>query len=1214
MRNPVRKKITMSIIEIEDRPAGASFYVTGGTLPFDAASYVPRQADHDLLAGLSAGEFCYVLNTRQMGKSSLMIRTANHLRLQGDTVAVLDLTAVGQNLSPAQWYNGLLMSLGEQLHLEDLLEDFWHDNPNLSPLQRFMTALGRVVLPQTPQRLTVFVDEIDAVRSLPFSADEFFAGIRECYNRRQTDPAYAKLTFCLLGVATPTDLIVDTRLSPFNIGRRILLTDFTPAEAAPLAQGLSGGARVLDRALYWTNGHPYVTQRLCRAIAEEPNVVTPSAVDTICERLFLSKQAQETDDNLAFVRNRLLRSEVDLAALLDLYRQVRSGRRVKDDETSPLVPVLRLSGVVSVRDGFLRVRNRVYDRVFDDEWVTAHVPDAEKRRQAAAYRRGVLRTAGLSSAVVLLMALLSGWALHASRVAQANALTAKKSLAATQNALKAEKAAEQFATSEEKKAQNLLQVADLQFAGQTFDSETGTAALANSLLDASRTIPPGQRGTERFEWRYQWGLTHDSAAIVESHATGAFPGPLVAVTPQGVLTALDGQFHLHRVLLGRGQAFWQEDGVQSGTSSQALQARPVYSLSPDGTLVGSGTSDGQIVVQDTAGLRRIASWRQEGTGGLVSLNFLQHNRVLRGYFGNGDDSVTDWDARTGQTLHHWTKEMIPQISRENGGSIWSPDGRSAALLINDQQTPQIQILDLTRIGVGGYAPITVGLAKFYLSAAFSPDGKTLACGGYSGQVLLLDATSGRQKQTLQALGLGTDVDTLAFSADGNTLAAGGQDGLIRLWSLQQSSAVLRGSFKGHTNGIAQLQFSADGRWLASSDSGGTARAWRLSGLRDPLLNTGHGTYSESLVFSPDGRWLVSSVDTGQAELWDTQTWQKQQLPKCSDYGAFRGGTQRISAFAFSPDGRTVVTSGEVDSDPASAAKSRTIFIQFWDRKTERAGPRWETMLDDTQEGTSQMSGGLHVLAFSPDGRTLAGGFGQVYEAPQEAPQGDRMAALWDVSTGRLRRTLTGFRQGITALSYSPDGRSLAAGCMDQTVRCFDTRTWTPTRTFAAQDYVTSIAYSPDGRTLAIGDWSGLIRLTDTRTWAVQSLIGHSDTLRGLSFSQDSLTLASASEDGTVKLWDAVTGRETRTLSVNGQRLYRVVFSPNGNLLASGDSEGRVHLWHAAPTVQIAAWEKQEGDEQSLHATSAAVTSAAQSGWRTPNREPRAPSSAPGTGR
>src|SRR5262249_44891926 len=136
------------------------------------------------------------------------------------------------------------------------------------------------------------IDEIDAVRSLPFSTDEFFAGIRECYNRRTTDPLFESLTFCLLGVASPSDLIRDTRTTPFNIGRRIELTDFTEAEALPLASGLetdhgdtpilSGQAetrskygevqrqskRLLERILYWTGGHPYLTQRLCQAVAD----------------------------------------------------------------------------------------------------------------------------------------------------------------------------------------------------------------------------------------------------------------------------------------------------------------------------------------------------------------------------------------------------------------------------------------------------------------------------------------------------------------------------------------------------------------------------------------------------------------------------------------------------------------------------------------------------------------------------------------------------------------------------------------------------------------------------------------------------------------------------------------------------------------------------------------------------------------------------------
>ena len=87
-------------------------------------------------------------------------------------------------------------------------------------------------------QIVIFIDEIDAVRSLPFSADEFFAGIRQCYNQRSELSDYNRLNFCLLGVATPTDLIRDTRMTPFNIGTRVELTDFTAGEAAPLAVGL----------------------------------------------------------------------------------------------------------------------------------------------------------------------------------------------------------------------------------------------------------------------------------------------------------------------------------------------------------------------------------------------------------------------------------------------------------------------------------------------------------------------------------------------------------------------------------------------------------------------------------------------------------------------------------------------------------------------------------------------------------------------------------------------------------------------------------------------------------------------------------------------------------------------------------------------------------------------------------------------------------------
>jgi tetratricopeptide (TPR) repeat protein len=409
---------------------GSEFFVVGGTLGRDAASYVRRQADEDLLSSLRAGQFCYVLTSRQMGKSSLMVRAAVALRAQGDTrVAVLDLTALGQNLTPEQWYRGLAIRAAQQFGLKKEVEEFWAAHAESSPLERWAHALRDVVLERLTERIVIFVDEIDATRSVPFVTDEFFASIRELYNRRAEDPELRRLTFCLIGVATPSDLIQDARTTPFNVGTRIDLADFSEAEAETLLPGLGRAdekiARMLlQRILYWTGGHPYMTQRLCLAVADDASVDSVAGVDRICEDLFLSARARERDDNLLFVRDRILRSETDHTALLMLYDRVRKHDRMRDDPAHPLISVLRLSGIVRVREGFLFVRNRIYFRVFDREWVRSNLPLDEIARQKAAYRRGVIRVARIAVPVCLIMLGLTIWAVRSERLARNTAITA----------------------------------------------------------------------------------------------------------------------------------------------------------------------------------------------------------------------------------------------------------------------------------------------------------------------------------------------------------------------------------------------------------------------------------------------------------------------------------------------------------------------------------------------------------------------------------------------------------------------------------------------------------------------------------------------------------------------------------------------------------------------------------------------------------------------
>jgi AAA domain-containing protein/carboxypeptidase family protein len=428
-----------------DTSYALSFYTVGGTLRSDAPSYVERPADIDLYNNLTRGVFCYALGQRQMGKSSLMVRTAARLRTEGVAVAVLDLTAIGLNISAEQWYGGLLARIGEQLHLEDDLDDYWLDHTRLSPLQRWMAALKKVVLKLCVGNVVIFIDEVDAVVSLPFPTDEFFAGIRELYNRRTDEPELRRLTFCLLGVATPSDLVRDIRITPFNIGKRIDLTDFTEQEAAHLSKGLSAepdnGRVLIKRVIYWTGGHPYLTQQLCQALSEEAGPKHRVTVDRVCERQFFSSSTREQNDNLQVVSNRILRGDTDIAGLLDLYERVRryNGvgepgsvlqrvwhrlRRARVDETSQFVSVLWLSSIVRITRGYLYVRNRIYHRVFDEEWVRDSMPDAELRRQRRAYRKGLLRAAIIATIVILLILVLGIYAIdqrNRSRTALAEA-------------------------------------------------------------------------------------------------------------------------------------------------------------------------------------------------------------------------------------------------------------------------------------------------------------------------------------------------------------------------------------------------------------------------------------------------------------------------------------------------------------------------------------------------------------------------------------------------------------------------------------------------------------------------------------------------------------------------------------------------------------------------------------------------------------------------
>ena len=357
-------------------------FTTSGTVQAQEGTYLKRQADEDLLKLCRQGRYAYILTSRQMGKSSLMVATAERLQAEGIQTAIVDLQPLGAQTTTAdKWYIGVLTALARKLRLLPDLMTWWEANQHLSEVQRMVQFLEEVVLTRVDAQIVVFIDEIDSTLSLDFT-DDFFIALRYCYTARAENPHFQRLSFVLIGVATPSELIADRKRTPFNIGTLVELTDFTEPEARLLAAGLGlpdhQGQQVLQWVLQWTQGHPYLTQRVCQEVLQQSRQDwSEVAVRDLIGQLFLGDK-REQDNNLQFVRDLLIRRapDKDVLGVLGTYREVRRERQpVYDEDQSILKAHLKLSGVVKRVGSRLEVRNPIYREVFDLQWIREQWPE-----------------------------------------------------------------------------------------------------------------------------------------------------------------------------------------------------------------------------------------------------------------------------------------------------------------------------------------------------------------------------------------------------------------------------------------------------------------------------------------------------------------------------------------------------------------------------------------------------------------------------------------------------------------------------------------------------------------------------------------------------------------------------------------------------------------------------------------------------------------------
>ncbi len=362
--------------------ATGEFFSVGVPLHAVRAGYVKRRADDQLYDAVMAGRYAHVVAPDRSGKSSLIAAMAARLESNGYKVAILDLEQIGDRdggTDSGRWYYSVAYRLLRQLRIRYDLQSWWQDKSILSNRQRLLEFYSEVILQHVPERVVVFVDEIQCIEDLPY-ADQLLTSIRAAHNARTTDPDFSRLCFVLLGECDPVSLMQEAELSPFNVTQQILLDDFSREDldlfATELNLGRDDAKTALDRIYFWTNGQPYLSQKLARAVARESEAENiDELVDRIATLQLAGRAALHSEPHMSHIHRAIANDQKRCEPLLNLYGKIRKGIEVPADLGSEFQRRLMAIGLLVIdEESNAKVRNRLYELVFTARWANENLP------------------------------------------------------------------------------------------------------------------------------------------------------------------------------------------------------------------------------------------------------------------------------------------------------------------------------------------------------------------------------------------------------------------------------------------------------------------------------------------------------------------------------------------------------------------------------------------------------------------------------------------------------------------------------------------------------------------------------------------------------------------------------------------------------------------------------------------------------------------------
>ncbi|NJO63426.1 MAG: hypothetical protein HC836_36005 [Richelia sp. RM2_1_2] len=980
-------------------------YKVGGSLTEDAPSYVVRQADFDLYKELKAGNFCYIFNSRQMGKTSLQVRTIKRLQAEGIACTTIDISGRGsKEINPEQWYAGIVYTLVANFGIanpSEFIRTSWKQNSGLSPLQRLDIFIEEILLEKIKSKIVIFIDEIDSILSLNFPCDDFFSWIRSCYEKRNFNKEFNRITFVLLGVATPSDLIADKVRTPFNIGSAIQVNGFQIDEITPLASGLietESPQAVLKEVLAWTGGQPLLTQKLCDLLVGYPQLTSQDVEKIVRQQIIENWESQDEPPHLKTIKDRILRSKHNTGALLGLYQKILQLGQIPVED-SPEQIELRLSGLVVENQGYLQVYNRIYATVFDLNWVEKALMNLRPYSEAL--------SAWFAANCQDDSRLLRGRALK-----DANIWAADKSLSKQ----------------------------DYQFLNASQELEKQEIAMALSFQEEESRILAQANDT----------LT---AAQHKAKRQIRVGGGVLICSVIGAMIAFIGANH--QLQEAQEGTKLERAGVTALKQFETKQIESLVTAMDAGQRLKKLVNDGRSIENYPA------------TSPLLALQTITNNiREVKQFVTHQDNITTvNWshDGKyliTGsmdKTARIWnlSGKLIAELKEEPDGvytAKFSPDGKH---ILTTSSSNIVKIWDFS-----GKQVATLKHQEQVNIANFSPDGKRIITTSGNPATMSIDRksyvktsndTSARiwdlSGKLLLKLPHQDRVNSAVYSPDGKYILTASMDKTAKIWD---ASGKLVRTFSGHPNYIQSAYWSPNGKYIITNSN--DSFIWDVSGKKIAQFKVSDKWATTNVSFSPDSQLvLVSTVM--KTYLRDLSG---KLITEINSEKSLGGNAE------FSPDGRKFFTTdkslkiwdksgillGEISGDLGSATWSpdgkhivtigQDRIVRIWDLSDKIPGT---TVTIKSKDNITEAS-------WSPDSKYIV-------------TPADKSLLIWNADGKQLAR-FEGHSDMVNSVNFSPDGKKIITASNDKTARVWD-KSGKQLLLSGDESQLVYAAFSPDGK-------------------------------------------------------------------------------------------------------------------------------------------------------